>query len=265
MATTVKTIIQQLETKRIDAVGATKALFNQAIAYYFQLLQAHELLLNLPTKKLLTELEILTLKTIDNPLPAFPLPWQLPAYFRRAAINIAIGAAKSFYSNLQRWNKSKAKAQSRGHKFTNRPPVPPRAFNQHPLLYLGMYRFEAGKVLLKLYTGKAWSWIKFNYRSRAFPDGFKQASPKLVMRGKDIELHIPFEKVVKVDKALDQLKADPELKVCAVDLNINDNLAVCRILKADGTQIASRFIGGGASSSGQACFGKYRKETEQNQ
>jgi IS605 OrfB family transposase len=66
-----------------------------------------------------------------------------------------------------------------------------------------------------------------------------------------MELHIPIEKTIKVKQLQPQIKADAEFKVCAVDLNINNNLAVCRILRADGTQIASRFIGGGALSSGR--------------
>ena len=246
-----KTIVQQLETKHLDWVEATSILFNMAIAFYFDLLQGHELLLKLPTKQILTELEKLTVETSQNPQPAFPLLWDLPAYFRRAAINSAIGAARSFYSNLAQWNKRKEKAEAKGKKFVERPPVPPRQWHQHPLLYAGMYELGEGFVLLKLFTGQSWCWIKFKLVGRNINQGWKQASPKLVLKGKRIQLHIPFEKKVKVQKIQDQLKEDSEFKICAVDLNINDNLAVCKILKADGTQIASRLIGGGASSSGR--------------
>jgi putative transposase len=246
-----KTIIEQLENKHRDWVVATSALFNQAVAFYFDILQGDELLLRLPNKQVLTELEKLTIKTIQNPAPLRSLPWELPAYFRRAAINIATSAARSFYSNLARWHKQKAKAEAKGKKFNERPPVPPREFHQHPLLYAGMYRFEAGCMVLKLFTGTSWCWIKFTMAGRNIPADWQQASPKLVLRGKRIELHIPIEKKVKVKKIQQQIQEDALLLVCAVDLNINDNLAVCTILKADGTQIACRFIGGGASSSGR--------------
>ncbi|MEW6731664.1 MAG: transposase [Acidobacteriota bacterium] len=235
----------------MDWVVATTALFNDAISFYFDILQGHQSLLELPTKQILTELEKLTIERAQNREPAFPLPWELPAYFRRAAINTAIGAARSFHANLARWHKQKEKAEAKGKCFNARPPVPPREFNQHPLLYLGMYRFETGSVLLKLFTGTAWVWIKFTMAGRNIPSDWQTASPKLVLRGKRIELHIPIEKTIKVKKIQQQLKEDAELKICAVDLNINNNLAVCRILRADGTQIASRFIGGGASSSGR--------------
>jgi putative transposase len=251
MATATKTIIQQLETRHLDWVEFTRALFNEATAFYFEIIQGHDLLLDLPTKQVLTELERLTVVTPHNPQPAFPLQWELPAYFRRAAINTAIGAARSFYSNLTRWKKSKEKAEAKGKKFDEHPPVPPREFNQHPLLYAGLYELSEGFVLIKLFTGKAWCWIKFKLSGRNIAQGWQQASPKLVIRDKRIELHIPFEKTLKVKKIQEQIKQDPGLKICAVDLNINSNLAVCRILKADGTQIAFRFIGGAASSSGR--------------
>src|ERR1044071_4544871 len=107
MATATKTIIQQLETRHLDWVEATKLLFNEAVAFYFEIIQGHELLLELATKQMLTELEKLTITTINTPQPVLPLSWELPAYFRRAAINTAIGIARSFYSNLKGWQKRK--------------------------------------------------------------------------------------------------------------------------------------------------------------
>ncbi|MEW6735306.1 MAG: transposase [Acidobacteriota bacterium] len=251
MATATKTIIQQLETKHPDWVAATSELFNQAIVFYFDILQGHQSLLELPTKQLLTHLEKLSVKTVFNPEPTFPLPWELPAMFRRACINSAIGRARSFYSNLERWHKQKEKAEVKGKKFVERPPVPPREFHQHPLLYAGMYRFDGGNVLLKLFTGTTWCWIKFRMAGRTTPPDWQAASPKLVLKAKRITLHIPIEKQIKVNKIQQQIKADGEFCICAVDLNINNNLAVCRILRADGSLIASRFIGGGDSLSGR--------------
>ncbi|MBK7993034.1 MAG: transposase [Blastocatellia bacterium] len=90
-------------------------------------------------------------------------------------------------------------------------------------------------------------------KGRDFPIGFKQISPKLVLRGKKILLHISFEKKIKVQSIKNQVNKDTEneLVICSVDLNINNNLAICRILKADGTPLASRFIAGGKASSGR--------------
>lgn len=137
-----KTIIEQLESKRVEAAIKTGVLYNEAIKFYFELLQDHQSLLELSTKKLLTELERLTVETLTNLNPTFALPWKLPAMFRRSAINSAIGQARSFHSNLERWHKKKDKALARGRKFTERPPQPPKEFHQHPLYYLGMYRMR---------------------------------------------------------------------------------------------------------------------------
>ena len=249
-----KTIIEQLESKRVEAAKATGELYNEAIKFYFQLLQDHQSLLELSTKKLLTELERLTVETLANPHPAFPLPWQLPAMFRRSAINSAIGQARSFHSNLERWHKKKEKVIKRGKKFSERPPQPPSEFNQHPLYYQGMYRIINEKeVFLKLYTGQAWIWVKYRMSGRSFPENWEQVSPKLVVKGKKLFLHISFEKKIVVETIKQQVNKDSanELVICSVDLNINDNLAVCRIIKADGTVLASRFIGGGKASSGR--------------
>ncbi len=249
-----KTIIEQLESKRVEAAKATKELYNEAIKFYFELLQGHQSLLELSTKKLLTELERLTVETLANPQPAFALPWNLPAMFRRAAINSAIGQARSFHSNLERWHKKKDKAQLRKKKFNERPPQPPKEFHQNPVYYQGMYRIVNEKeVYLKLYTGQAWIWVKYRMSGRSFPQSWEQASPKLVVKGKKLFLHICFEKKIKVAPIKQQVSKDTsnELVICSVDLNINNNLAVCRILKADGTVLASRFIGGGKASSGR--------------
>jgi IS605 OrfB family transposase len=249
-----KTIIKQLESKKVEAVAETKKLYNEAIKFYFELLQDHQGLLDLATKPLLTELEKLTVETLSNPAPAFPLPWNLPAMFRRSAINTAIGQARSFHSNLIRWHKKKEKAVAKGKKFNERPPQPPKEFNQHPVYYLGMYQIVNQEVvILKLFTGQSWIWVKYQMKGREFPEGFKQASPKLVLKRKKILLHISFEKKIEVQTIKQQLTKDSqnELVICSVDLNINNNLAVCRIIKADGTLLASRFIAGGKASSGR--------------
>src|SRR6266566_1613643 len=109
--------------------AATQALFNRVAAFYFEVIQAHEGILDLSNKEALTALEKLTHTTESNPTPIMPLcqiAEDLPAYFRRAAINAALGSARSFYSHLAKWRKRKEKAMAKGKTFTERPPVPPR-------------------------------------------------------------------------------------------------------------------------------------------
>lgn len=85
----------------------TKALYNRVIAFYFDLYQAHPLLLDLDQKEALRQAEKLTHRTPKNPQPLWPLDEavkaDIPAMVRRAAINAARGAFKSFYTTYQRW------------------------------------------------------------------------------------------------------------------------------------------------------------------
>jgi|SRR5882762_6119060 len=83
--------------------AANAALFNRVAAFYFEVIQAHEKVLDLSNKDALTALEMLTHTTQKNPTPVMPLSAlaeDIPAMFRRAAIHAALGSARSFYSNL---------------------------------------------------------------------------------------------------------------------------------------------------------------------
>ncbi|BCL78453.1 hypothetical protein ccbrp13_09180 [Ktedonobacteria bacterium brp13] len=78
-----------------------QALFNRVVAFYFQVINAHEKLITLSNQDALTALEKLTHTTKANPDPIMPLhaiAEDIPALFRRAAINAALGSARSFFS-----------------------------------------------------------------------------------------------------------------------------------------------------------------------
>ena len=73
--------------------AATQTLFNQVVSFYFEVIQAHTRVLDLNNKEALTALEKLTHTTQKNPTPLMPLEViseDLPAMFRRAAINAAL-------------------------------------------------------------------------------------------------------------------------------------------------------------------------------
>jgi putative transposase len=75
MAKATKTVKQQLCYKRAHApyFTATKVLFNQVAAFYFEVLVAHRGILELSSKEALTALETLTHTTKANPHPVMPL------------------------------------------------------------------------------------------------------------------------------------------------------------------------------------------------
>src|SRR5260370_5059737 len=64
-------------------------------------------------------------------------------------------------------------------------------------------------------------------------------------------MHTPIEKKIKnLIKIEKQIKKYSDTSICAVDLNINEQLAVCTIRDVEGSTLATLFIGGGQRVSG---------------
>ena len=257
MAKATTTIKQVLNYQPDHAAwfAANAALFNQVAAFYFEVIQAHTGVLDLPAKEALTALEKLTHTTHQNPHPVMPLSdiqEDIPAMFRRAAIHAALGSARSFSSHLAKWRKRKEKATAKGKKFTERPPVPPRTWNKSVTLYAGMWRERAAShVVVKVWTGTCWSWLKVRITGRKLPTDAEIGSPQLIRKGAQWWLHTPIERQFqspgKIEK---QVTSNPETKICAVDLNLNENIAVCTIQTVEGSILATKFLHGGQEISG---------------
>jgi putative transposase len=257
MAKATTTIKQVLHYQDAHAAwfAANQVLFNQVAAFYFEVIQAHERVLDLSNKDALIALEKLTHTTKKNPTPAMPLEdigADIPALFRRAAIHAALGSARSFYSHLSRWKKRKEKAQARGKQFTERPPVPPRTWNKSATLYAGQWKERtSSSIMLKVWTGTCWSWIKVRITGRELPADVELGSPSLIRRGKHWWLHTPIEKQFRRPPTIEQqVTTNAATKICAVDLNMNEQLAVCTIQTVEGTILATKFIGGGRAIAG---------------
>jgi IS605 OrfB family transposase len=263
MAKATVTIRQTINTKTEvqSYFAANQALFNRVAAFYFDVIQAHLGVLNLGNMDALRALEQLTHKTEINPNPVMSLAdiqEDIPAMFRRAAINAALGSARSFYGNLARWQKSKAKSEAKGKKFKDRPPVPPRAWNpqrghgKSATLYAGMRKERTdSSICIKVWTGTGFSWVRLHITGRDIPEGFETCSPQLVHRGEHWYLHTPIEKKLKNPLTIKkQIETNPDIKVCAIDLNLDGALAVCTIQDAEGSVLATNFIGSGQRAKG---------------
>ena len=244
-----KTICQQLEY-RLEVAGwleTTRVLFNRIAAFYFEVIEAHPEVLQLDSQTVDKALERLTCATKMNPNPVMPLVAvadQVPALFRRAAIRAALGAAHSFHSNLARWRKEKERTLARGKLFKKRPPAPPGSWNISVTLYAGMWKQRTAKgILIKLWTGTSWCWVKFRVSGPELPGDWEAKSPQIVQRGKRWWLHTHVEKDVsssgKVEK---QVTSNPAVRICAVNLNVKNSLAVCTVQAREGTALASLFI-----------------------
>jgi IS605 OrfB family transposase len=139
-----------------------------------------------------------------------------------------------------------------GKTFTDRPPAPPRTWNKSVPFYAGLWRERTeNSVLLKVWTGACWSWIKVRISGRDLPAGYAVGSPHLIRHGNAWWLHTPLEKAFEAPaKVEEQVKAQAPITICAVDLNLGEHIAVCSVQNAEGTTLATRFIGGGDAVSG---------------
>jgi len=272
MAKATTTIKQVLNAQPQHAAwfASNQALYNRVVAFYFEVIQAHLKVLNLSNKEALTALEGLTHTTQSHPTPVMPLEEiaeDIPAMFRRAAINAALGSARSFFSHLGKWRERKEKAEAKGRKFHERPPVPPRTWNKSASLYAGMWKERASSSLvLKVWTGTCWSWIKVCLTGREIPDGVETGSPSLIRCGKQWWLHTPIEKLFKSPAKIEkQVTTNEQTKICSVDLNITEHLAVCTIRTVEGSILATTFIGGGRRISGfrKKLFGRIARNRHQ--
>ncbi len=252
-----KTIRQQLDY-RPEIAGwfeETKALFNRVTAFYFEVIDAHPEVLKLDGNGPRDTLERLTHRTKTNPEPAMPLAAvadNLPALMRRTAIQAALGAAHSFHSNLARWHREKEQALGKGKKFRKRPPVAPRRWNASFTLYAGMWKERtANSILLKLWTGTSWCWVKLHVLGREIPEDWEAGSLQVVQHGKHWWLHTFVEKDVSNPGTVkEQVMGTPATQVCSVKLSASEALAVCTIQTREGTALATRFIGGGRRLNG---------------
>src|SRR5262249_24947452 len=151
-----------------------------------------------------------------------------------------------------KWRREREKATAKGKKWTKRPPVPPRTWNKSTVLYAGQWKEREGShILLKVWTGTVWSWIRVRLTGRPIPEGVETGSPSLVRRGGTWWLHTPVEKqFASPPKMEKQVTTSPQTKICAVDLNLDSHLAVCTVQTVEGTILATRFIGGGREIAG---------------
>ena len=113
------TTIRQMLNYRPDVqayFAANQSLFNRVAAFYFDVIQAHSKVLGSLKQRSTHELWKSSLTPPRcNPHPVMPLSEigeDIPAMFRRAAINAALGSARSFF--WQSCTMAQAQRESRG-------------------------------------------------------------------------------------------------------------------------------------------------------
>lgn len=222
-------------TKYENFMKLTKELYNQAILEYYNLLLENQEFLNLSNQYCLRELEKLTILSRDGKKPKNYLELDLPTYFRRSAINKAIGSVRSYVSLLKKYEDTGENIPSKA-----------KSFNNSPVFYKGMYRnLTSNSIELKLWNGTKWSWYLLKLNGRNFENAIEILSPTLVINSKRIMLHIPIKQQVEDVRPVKMRMQDENLKVCGISFSNYDNFAICTILNRNCDYEKSLFIKGG--------------------
>jgi hypothetical protein len=115
-----------------------------------------------------------------------------------------------------------------------------------------MWKKRAGSsLMIKVWTGSVWSWIRVRITGREIPNGVEMGSPQLIRHGNQWWLHTPIEKQFKSPTKIEkQVTTTEQTKICSVDLNVDQHLAVCTVRTVEGSILATKFISGGRRVNG---------------
>ena len=162
----------QLNYKHLNWFKQTQSLFDAVLAFYYRLLEKQPEARELSNQNLLRHMELQTIPKRDGSQPETPLPYEkVPLYFRRGAINAAISLYRIYSGIHKAWEEGGCKGTEPGR---------PKRLHMSMRYYKGMYKdFDDQSIMLKLYTGKAWSWVKHRYTGRPFPEEAERMSPTL--------------------------------------------------------------------------------------
>lgn len=220
-----------------SSFAKTQELYNEILRFYYNLYLDHLADDKIGAQQALRQLEKMTIPGRDRQPVPYPLPWEkVPLYFRRAAVNAAIAAARSFFTRsiAQKDASGKGCQKSRTERFTE--PV---------TFYKGMYRdFTEKSITLKLWDGQSWNWHTCRLGKNTLPKNGRPMSPSLVLGEKCMELHVPVKVPVEDGRnARERMNANE--KICAAVFTNQDAAVVCCILNEKGEQQHAFFARGG--------------------
>lgn len=207
----------------------TQELFNRIELFYYDLLLKHEELWDENSQETLRGLEFLSLPGREKRIPQTPLPWEdVPPYFRRAAANAGIAAAKSHLS------RGKSSYINKAEKL-----------NTPTVFYKRMYRdFSTEEITLKVWTGNQWQWMRCRLYGKPFPEDAELMSPSVVFEQDFIMLHVPLKEATP-DTSSVKLRMKEGRNICGLQFTNGDAFAVGCVFDKDGKELGTRFFRGG--------------------
>jgi hypothetical protein len=212
----------------------TQKLYNEILRFYYNLYLDTFPEQQPGSQEGLRALEQLTIVGRDKQPVPHPLPWEkVPLYFRRSAINAAIAAARSYLARETQQQRTEN-------------------FAEAVTFYKGMYReFSENRITLKLWNGESWAWLACRLGNNTFPKEGESLSPSVVLKGKRLELHVPFKTPV-ADGRTARERMETSEKLCSVVFTNRDAAVVCCIMDSHGETEQVKFLKGGNAYAG-AC------------
>ena len=230
----------RLYINHIEHLKSTNKIYNDLIKKYFDILYSKQELLEKSSFECLSELEKLTLIPKTGPrkgkIPELYFEQDAPLYLRRAAINQAIGSAKSQIS------KEKF-AKANNHKI----PSIPEKFTNSTIFYKGIYRnLKENAISLKLFDGEEWQWFNAKLEKFKIPKNSKILSPTIVIQKDYIMAHIPIKHAINDVTPIKLRMQGNDARTCGIVFpNVEtDSFAVCVAIDKKGKFINSLFIKG---------------------
>ncbi len=220
----------RLRCRHPEWLRLTQEFYNQIEKFYYELLLEHEELWSLNSQMTLRELEFLSLPGKEKRTPEVPLPWEkVPPYFRRAAANAGIAAAKSHISRGK-----------------NTPGRKAEQLNSAAVFYKGMYRdFSDSEITLKVWNTEGWQWMRCRLYGKKFPPEGQVMSPSVVFENEFLMLHVPVKEPTS-DAASVKVRMKEGRNICGLQFTNGDAFAVGSVWDKDGQELAVRFFKGGS-------------------
>ena len=152
---------------------------------------------SLDAKSQIPGVEKLIHKTAQNPQPKYQYFnsrfHKFPSYYRRGAIQFAVGQVSSFITRYRSWQSG----------MRNRPDALPPRLNAecgtYPPLYKGQcvkFSEDLNSAEIKVFTGSDWVWITVGltgHGQRHLKLGNERKSPYLIVNPQRCHLSVPFQ------------------------------------------------------------------------
>ena len=222
-------------------IRQTLEIYRSAVRYLVEVYESvwEELVKIEESKKRFNAAEHLVHTTKRNPARfdfdfCFP---KMPSYFRRAAVQHALGSVSSYQTRLEQW---KAEGQKTGKPYLKSEQYAMPVF-YHDVMYRENTE-EKDAAFLKLYDGHDWKWFAVRLKHtdmeylRKHWSGKKASAPMLEKKHDKYFLRFTYAEEVALNRT-----PVKEQTICSVDLGINTD-AVCTIMRADGTVLGRKFI-----------------------